>query len=432
MSVSPTVPPRPHVVIVGAGFGGLRAARALRRAPVQVTLIDRHNYHLFQPLLYQVATAGLEPESIARPVRAILRGQANFQFRLAEVTALDLAGRRVHTDRDAIAYDYLIVAAGSETNFFGRASVQRHGFDLKDLDDALSLRNHVLRQFEGGVLEPDADRRRTALTFAVVGGGPTGVEMAGALAELIRLVLKKDYPALNLNDTRILLLEAADRLLGGMQPRLGAAAAETLWRKHVEVRFGALVEDYDGQQLRLRGGEIIPAASLVWAAGARAASLAGAFAGATGPQGRVRVEPTLQVPGHPEVFAIGDIAYLDADGAPPPMMAQVAIQMAATAAGNVGRHLAGEPLRPFRYRDPGQLATIGRNAAVAQFGRVTFRGFPAWVAWLLVHLVQLIGFRNKLVVLLNWTWDYFAYERGARLITARRPLPPPPAEAAGS
>jgi len=429
MVMSATAPHRPRVVIVGAGFGGLRAARALRRAPVAVTLIDRHNYHLFQPLLYQVATAGLEPESIARPVRAILRGQQNFQFRLAEVTAIDLAARQVHTDRDTIPYDYLIVAAGSQTNFFGHATVQRYGFDLKDLDDALSLRNHVLRQFESGVLETDADRRRQALTFAVVGGGPTGVEMAGALAELIRLVLKKDYPALNLNDTRILLLEAADRLLAGMQPRLGAAAAETLWRKHVEVRFGALVEDYDGAQLRLRGGEVIPAATLVWAAGARAASLANVLGTATGPQGRVCVAPTLQVPDHPEVFAIGDIAYLDTDGGPPPMMAQVAMQMAATAAGNVRRHLAGEPLRPFRYRDPGQLATIGRNAAVAQFGRVTFRGFPAWVAWLLVHLVQLIGFRNKLVVLLNWAWDYFAYERGARLITARRPSAPGTADA---
>jgi len=340
---------------------------------------------------------------------------------------LDLSAQLVHTDGGAIPYDYLVVAAGSETNFFGRTSVQRHAFDLKDLDDALSLRNHVLRQFESGVLEPDTDRRREALTFAVVGGGPTGVEMAGALAELIRLVLKKDYPALNLNDTRILLLEAGDRLLTGMRRHLGAAAAETLWRKHVEVRFGALVEDYDGRAVRLKGGEVIPARSLVWAAGARAASLAHALGAATGPQERVRVEPTLQVPGHPVVFAIGDLAYLDADGAPPPMMAQVAMQMAATAAANVRRHLAGEPLRPFRYRDPGQLATIGRNAAVAQIGRLTFRGFPAWVVWLLVHLVQLIGFRNKLVVLLNWAWDYFAYERGARLITVRRPRPEAPA-----
>ncbi|MBI1966413.1 MAG: NAD(P)/FAD-dependent oxidoreductase, partial [Gemmatimonadetes bacterium] len=392
-------------------------ARALARHPVDVVLLDRHNYHLFQPLLYQVATAGLEPEQIARPVRAILRRQGNFEFRLAEVTGLDAAARRLHSDAGPIAYDYLILAIGGETNYFGKDTIERHGFDLKDIADAVAIRNHVLGGFERAVLEPDPDRRRAQLTFAVVGGGPTGVEMAGALSELIRLVLVKDYPRLNLQDTRVLLLEAADRLLAGMPPRLGAAAAETLWRKHVEVRFGAAVDDYDGSELRLKGGEIIPARTLIWAAGAKAASLTGRLGFSTGRQGRIVVQPTLQVPDHPEIFVIGDAAYLEDGGQSLPMMAPVAIQMAETAAVNIGRLREGKGPQRFRYRDPGSLATIGRNAAVAYVHGLAFTGFPAWVVWLVVHIIQLIGFRNKLFVLINWAWDYFFYERAVRLIT---------------
>ncbi|MGH2669671.1 MAG: NAD(P)/FAD-dependent oxidoreductase, partial [bacterium] len=398
----------------------LRAARALRTAPVQVVLLDRHNYHLFQPLLYQVATAGLEPEQIARPVRAILRRQGNFEFRLSEVTGVDLAERRVETSAGPVSYDYLILAIGGETNFFGLEGPTRHGFGLKDVPDALRIRHAVLRNFELAILEPDAERRRAYLTFVVVGGGPTGVEMAGSLSELIRLVLAKDYPRLNLNDTRVLLLEAADRLLAGMPARLGAAAADTLWRKHVEVRFGAAVADFDGKQVRLKSGEVIPARTLIWAAGVQAASVRNGLHGvATARLGRIVVEPTLQVPGHPEVFVIGDAAYLEHDGRPLPMMAPVAIQQAATAAANVARLLAGRPLQPFRYRDPGSLATIGRNAAVAHIKGIQFTGFVAWVVWLVIHLIQLIGFRNKIVVLLSWAWDYFFYDRGARLITPR-------------
>jgi len=408
---------RPTVVIVGAGFGGLRAARALKRAPVDVVLLDRHNYHLFQPLLYQVATAGLEPEHIARPVRAILRGQPRFEFRMAEMTGLDLAGKRVLTGDGPIPYDYLILALGGETNYFGLESIRRHGFGLKDTAEAVAIRNHVLSCFERGVLEPDAERRRALLTFAIVGGGPTGVEMAGALSELIRLVLVKDYPRLNIKDVRVLLLEATDRLLGTMPARLRAAAAETLWRKHVEVRFGAAVQDYDGSRLSLKSGEVIPARTLVWAAGAQAASLTTRLGLPTARQGRVVVEPTLAVAGRPEVFVIGDAAYLEADGQPLPMMAPVAIQMAETAAANIARQLRGAAPIAFHYRDPGSLATIGRNAAVAYVHGVAFKGFLAWVVWLTVHIIQLIGFRNKLFVLLNWAWDYFFYERASRLIT---------------
>ncbi len=410
---------RPRVVVVGAGFGGLWAARALARAPVDVTVLDRHNYHLFQPLLYQVATAGLEAESIARPVRTILRKQRNVDFRLTEVTGVDLAHRQLATADGSIAYDYLVLAMGGETNYFGLDGLRRHAFGLKDIDEAELIKNHVLAAFEHAMTEPDADRRRALLTFVVVGGGPTGVEMAGALSELIRLVLVKDYPRLNVKDVRVLLLEATDRLLAAMPASLAEAAAKKLWDKMVEVRYGAAVADYDGQAVRLKGGEVIPARTLIWAAGVRAAGLAAKLGAPTAAQGRVRVEPTLQLAGHAEVYVIGDAAYVEEGGKPLPMVAPVAMQMAQVAAQNIRRALAGRPPAAFRFRDPGTLATIGRNAAVAYIHGISFRGFPAWVVWLVIHLIQLIGFRNKLVVLINWAWDYLFYERGARLITRR-------------
>jgi len=410
---------RPCVVIVGAGFGGLRAARALQRAPVDVLLVDRQNYHLFQPLLYQVATAGLEPEEIAKPVRAILRGQRNFDFRLAEVSGVDFAARRLHTGDGPIGYDYLVLATGAAANFFGLAGVERSGLTLKGIPDAVRIRNHVLSCFEEAMFEPAAERRRALLTFVVVGGGPTGVEMAGALSELIRLVLVKDYRRLDLKDVRILLLEAGSRLLAGFPPRLSDAAAGTLWKKHVEVRHGALVTDFDGQAARLKSGEVIPAHTLIWAAGVQAAPLAARLGVPTAHLGRVRVEPTLQLAGHPEVFVIGDAAYLEAQGPSLPMMAPVAIQMGETVATSIRRLLTGGAAVPFAYKDPGMLATIGRNSGVAQIHGVSFRGFPAWVVWLVVHIIQLIGFRNRLFVLTNWAWDYFFYDRAVRLITER-------------
>jgi len=405
------------VVIVGAGFGGLRAARALRRAPVQVVLLDRNNYHLFQPLLYQVATAGLEPDQIAKPVRAILRGQKNFDFRMVEVSGVDFNGRRLQTSAGPIAYDFLVLAHGGETNFFGQGGVQTHGLSLKDVSDAVEIRNHVLTCFEQAMLEPDPERRRARLTFVVVGGGPTGVEMAGALSELIRLVLVKDYPRLNIKDVRILLLEATDKLLTAMPERLREAAGRTLWRKWIEVRFSASVADFDGERVRLKSGEVIPTHTVIWAAGVKAGSLNATLGLAAGRQGRIAVEPTLQVPGHPEVYLIGDASYVEENGAPLPMVAPVAIQMAEVAAQNIVRTVRGKPLQAFRYRDQGTLATIGRNAAVAHVFGLQLSGFPAWVMWLVVHIIQLIGFRNKLFVLLNWAWDYFFYERAVRLIT---------------
>ena len=407
----------PRVVIVGAGFGGLKAARALADAPVQITLIDRNNYHLFQPLLYQVASAGVAPSEIAYPVRAVFRGQKNLDFQMAEVRRIDLDGRRLLTERGELEYDYLILAAGGQTNFFGMESVECNAFDLKELGNAVDIRNHVLRQFELAALEPDAGARRAMLTFVVAGGGPTGVEMSGALSELIRLVLAKDFPRLRMQEARVLLLEAADRLLPAMPAELSAETARALTEKHVEVRFGAAVSGYDGSAVALRGGESIPARTLIWAAGVRAAGLVESLGVPLARQGRVPVTPSLQLPGHPEVFVIGDAAYLeDANGQALPMLAPVAMQQAACAAANIRALLRGETPRPFSYRDPGSMATIGRNRAVAQIGPLKLRGFLAWAAWLFVHLVQIIGFRNRLVVLLNWAWDYIFYDRAVRLI----------------
>jgi NADH dehydrogenase len=407
----------PTVVIVGGGFGGLNAARALRRAPVKVVLLDRNNYHLFQPLLYQVATAGLEPEQIAKPVRAILRGQKNFDFQMVEVVGVDFAQRRLDTSAGPISYDFLVLSHGGETNFFGLDSMMKNGLGLKDIPDAVRIRNHVLTCFEQAMIVSDPELRRQLLTFIVVGGGPTGVEMAGALTELIRLVLVKDYPLLNIKDVRILLLEATDKILAALPERLREAAVKTLWRKWIDVRFSAVVADFDGERVRLKSGEVIPARTAIWAAGVKAAPLNGRLGLSAGRQGRIPVEPTLQVQGHPEVYIIGDAAYLEQNGEPLPMVAPVAIQMGQSVARNIARALRGKPLEPFHYRDQGTLATIGRNAAVANVYGIQAKGFLAWVMWLGIHIIQLIGFRNKLFVLLNWAWDYFFYERAARLIT---------------
>ncbi|HZW04101.1 MAG TPA: NAD(P)/FAD-dependent oxidoreductase [Anaerolineaceae bacterium] len=407
----------PHVVVIGAGFGGLRAARFLRGAPVRVTLVDRNNYHLFQPLLYQVATAGLSPNDIAYPVRAIFRRQRNFDFHLGEVTRIDPDRRIVETSTGPLDYDYLVLAPGGETNYFGNESIAEHATGLKEIGDAIHTRNRLLRLFELAAQCDDPVERRAMLTFVVVGGGPTGVEMSGSLSELIRLVLQKDFPQHDLTEARVILLEAADRLLPGMPADLAEHTVKVLERRHVEVQLNTTVSDYDGRTVRLKTGETIPARTLIWAAGIKAEGILATTGAPTARQGRLVVTPTLQIPDRPEVFVIGDAAYLeDEHGQPLPMVAPVAMQQAETAAKNIQHILAGEPLEPFRYRDPGSLATIGRNQAVAQLGRFKFTGYLAWVVWLVVHLIQLIGFRNRLIVLINWAVDYIFYQRAVRLI----------------
>lgn len=407
----------PHVVVIGAGFGGLRAALAFRNKPVQVTLVDRNNYHLFQPLLYQVATSTLAPNEIAYPVRATLRQAKNLHFHLGEVQAVDLPGRQIQTSEGSLPYDYLILAVGGETNFFGNHALAKKSFGLKDLEEATNIRNHLLRQFEAAVLEQDPQKRRAMLTFVVVGGGPTGVESSGAISELIRTVLHKDYPTLNMEDMRVLLLEASTGLLLHMPKELGENTLKVLRRKHVEVQLGAAVASYDGNSVLLKDGTEIPARTLIWAAGVRAARLLDSLGLEQDRLGRVVVEPSLNVPGRPEVFVIGDAAALEGvDGKPLPMVAPVAMQQAQVAADNILALIDGKPLACFKYRDPGIMATIGRNQAVAWIGPWKMHGFLAWLMWLGVHIFQLIGFRNRLAVLMDWAWSYLFYERAARLI----------------
>ncbi|MHB8854997.1 MAG: NAD(P)/FAD-dependent oxidoreductase [Bellilinea sp.] len=411
-----------HVAIVGGGFGGLRAARRLAKAPVHITLLDRNNYHLFQPLLYQVATAGISPTDVAYPLRSIFRRQKNLEYRMAEVTRVDLNNRQLETTNGSLAYDYLILAVGGETNYFGLDSVAANAFGLKGLEDASPIRDHLLHLFEQAALVSDPATRQALLTFVVVGGGPTGVEMAGAISELIRLVLTKDFPDQDFSHSRVLLLEATDRLLAAMPAGLGQATREALKKKGVEVRFGAAVESFDGQTVKLHGGETIPTHTLIWAAGVRSAALVDALGLPQAAQQRVRVEPTLQLPGHPEVYVIGDAAYLeDENKAPLPMVAPVAMQQGEHAADNLVQALNEQPQISFHYHDPGTMATIGRNQAVAWIGPLQLHGFLAWVAWLVVHIFQLIGFRNRLLVLINWAWDYFFYDRAVRLISPTEP-----------
>jgi NADH dehydrogenase len=408
---------RPRVVILGAGFGGLRAARVLAGKPVDVLLLDRNNYHVFQPLLYQVATAGLEADQIAHPVRAIVRRHHNVRFGMTHVTAIDLPHQVLSTTDGLVPFDYLIIAAGSATNFFGNESVKRMGFELKDVDHAIGIRNHILTLFEKSSSETDPVRRRQLLTFCIVGGGPTGVEFAGALSELIRLVLVKDYPGLDLSSIRIILLEAGNEVLQAFPARLQESARRVLERKNVEIRFGARVTGMTEDAVQLADAPEIPSKTLIWAAGVRGAAIVDTLGVALARGGRIPVEGTLQMPGHSGIFVIGDLAYLEQDGQPIPMLAAVAMQQGKHAARNILRLIQGRTPEPFRYKDPGSLATIGRNQAVAVFGKLQFTGFIAWFLWLAVHIVNLIGFRNRIMVLINWAWDYFFFDRGVRIIT---------------
>jgi NADH dehydrogenase len=408
----------PHVVIVGAGFGGLETAQKLAHAPVRITLLDRHNYHLFQPLLYQIAIAGLVPSQIAYPLRTIFRHQKNLTFQMGEVTSIDFNSRYVRTNGSVMAYDYLVLAIGGQTNFFGMKNVEENGFQLKSIEDATGTRNHLLRVFEKASREVDPDKRRAVLTFVVVGGGPTGVETAGALVELIVHVIVKDYPQMDLEEVRVLLVEATGSVMATYPDELQKATIKLLESKGVEIFLNTRLTDYNGKVVTFADGLKLDTYTVIWTAGVRSAELTDRLGVQQAAAKRVRVDPTLQLPQRPEVFVIGDSAYLeDGKGQPLPMLATVAQQEAKVAAKNIQNILKGESPEPFQYKDPGLLATIGRNAAVARIWGLSFSGFIAWMIWVWLHIYRLIGFRNRLTVLINWAWDYIFYDNQIRLIT---------------
>lgn len=407
-----------QIVIVGGGFGGLAAARSLRRADVEVMLTDRRNHHLFQPLLYQVATAALNPSDIAQPIRGILRRQRNTTVLLGEVTSVDLAGKRVLTTDGAIPYDYLIVATGATHSYFGHDEWAERAKGLKTIEDALEIRRRVFLAYEAAEKEADGEKRRGLLTSVIVGAGPTGVEMAGALAEISRHALRDDFRRIDPRTARVILIEGLDRVLPSYPARLSAKARQQLERLGVEVWTATRVTAVDDEGVSL-GRERIHARTVIWAAGVQASALARSLQVELDRAGRVKVNADLSVPGHQEVFVIGDLACLEQDGVPIPGVAQAAIQGGRHAARSVLRLVAGEATERFRYKDPGSFATIGRGAAVGLVGRTQLSGFIAWIAWLLIHIGFLIGLRNRLAVLLNWAFSYLTWRRGAQLITDR-------------
>ena len=409
----------PKVVIVGAGFAGLNAARALKGAPVEVTIIDRRNFHLFQPLLYQVAAAALNPSDIAYPIRSIFRRQSNVtRILLAEVMAIDLDRRMVRLDDGSeVGYEYLVVAVGATHSYFGKDEWAGAAPGLKTIEDALHIRGRILAAFE--TAERDPSSAGQLLTFVVVGGGPTGVELAGALVEIAVHSMEREFRAIDPGSARVILIEGADRVLPVYPERLSESARRQLESLGVEVRTGALVEHLDDSGVTLKGGERIEAATVLWAAGVRASALGSGLEAETDRSGRVAVNPDLTLPGHDEVFVVGDLAVIPGV----PGVAPAAIQMGRHAGRSIRADLQGESRARFHYRDQGSLATIGRARGVAHFPRFDFSGFPAWIAWLGIHIFYLIGFRNRFFVLVSWAWSYLTFRRGARIITEVPPTP---------
>ena len=417
-------PEAPHVVILGAGFGGLQAALGLKDAPVRVTVVDRHNHHLFQPLLYQVATAALSPADIAYPIRSILRHQRNADVLLAEAVGVDPARRELVLRDGRLGYDFLILAAGARHAYFGHDEWEAHAPGLKSLEDALEIRRRILLAFEEADRESSPERRRALLTFAIVGGGPTGVELAGAIAEISRHVLVDDFRHIDPRESRILLVEAGPRILPAYTEETSRRAETALRERGVEVRTGSPVTRVEEAGVRV-GAEAIAAATVIWAAGVAASPIAGALGPGLDQNGRVPVEPDLSVPGHPEIFVIGDLALLHQGGRPLPGLSPVAMQQGRYVALAIAARLRGGSLPRFHYVDKGSMAVIGRSSAVAEIGGLRLQGFVAWLAWCFVHIFYLIGFRNRFIVMFEWAWAYASYQRGARLITgdidARRP-----------
>ena len=404
----------PHVVIVGGGFGGLSAARALSRAPVRITLVDRRNHHVFQPLLYQVATAGLAVPDISAPIRHILRSQRNAHVILAEVTGFDLERREIVLADGRIAYDYAVVAAGAGHSYFGHDEWAPHAPGLKTMEDAVEIRRRVLLAFEHAEREEDEEEQRRWLAFAVIGAGPTGVELAGALSEIARHTLRGEFRRIQPRSARVILIEGAERVLPGYPPDLSDKARRQLEHLGVQVRTGALVREVSARGVSI-GDENIAAGTVLWAAGVAASPL-GRMLGPCDRAGRLLVEPDLTVPGHPEVVVAGDLAAVTHEGKAVPGVAPAASQMGRQAAANIVRTIGGRPRRRFVYKDKGSLATIGRKAAVAEVGGLKMWGLPAWLAWLGIHIFFLIGFRNRAVVMFEWALAYLTYARSARIV----------------
>lgn len=415
---------KPRVIIIGGGFAGIKLIRQLKGKGFQIILFDRHNYHTFQPLLYQVATAGLEPDSIAGPLRKLTESYKDFYFRMATVSEILTEKQMVMTDLGEISYDYLVIANGSVTNYFDNENIMKYAFPLKQIPQALDLRSHILQNFEKAVISSDKEEIKTLLTFIIVGGGPTGVETSGALGELKKHVLPHDYPELDLSLMSIHLLEGNRRLLAGMSEESSNKALKYLERFDVDVQLNTRVTDYNGHEAILQNGKVIKGNTLLWAAGVKGNLLSGIPEGAV-ERGRILVDQFNRIRGFNNIFAIGDIALMKTEDYPTghPMVAQVAIQQGKHLANNLVNLVKTGNLKIFQYRDKGSMATIGRNRAVVDLpAKISFGGLLAWFAWMFVHLIAIIGFRNKLVVFSNWVWNYFTYDRGTRLII--RPFKP--------
>lgn len=407
-----------RVLIAGAGFAGLELAKRLSPRQFEVILIDRNNYHQFQPLLYQVATSGLEPGSISFPLRKIFQKKAHVFIRLAELTGIDFDSKAVHTSAGDFSYDYLVLAMGVEPNYFHNTRLQQHAYSMKSVSDALLLRNKLLSSFEAAVNAKEDAEKEALLNVVIVGGGPTGVELAGAIAEMKRGPLPRDYPELNFERMEITLLEAGPILLSGMTESSGNSAKKYLEELSVKVETGKMVKDYDGLNIQLSNGQPIRSRCLIWAAGVKGRMIPGLTSDDIGNNNRIQVNEVNELIRHPDVFAMGDIAEMRTPSysSGHPQVAQVAIQQASHLAGNLLRISTGKAPLPFNYLNKGSMATVGRNRALAEFGKIKFRGFLAWIAWMMIHLMALIGVKNRLFVLINWVWQYFTYDQSLRLI----------------
>jgi NADH dehydrogenase len=408
---------KPRIVIIGGGFGGLHLSKALRKGSFQVVMLDRNNYHTFQPLLYQVATAGLEPDSIAYPIRNIFKRYRDFYFRMASVTEVDPKEKTVHTDIGSITYDYLVIATGTTTNFFGMEDVAKHAMPMKTVSEALDIRSLVLQNFEKALLQSSKEKQESLMTFTIVGGGPTGVELAGAFAELKNHILPADYPDLDLERMNIHLIEMNDEVLAPMSDIASKKALHYLEKLGVNVWLNQAVESYNGETVRFKNGEELGADTMIWAAGVKGNLINGIGENSL-ERGRYKVDRANRIEGYETIFAIGDVSLMKTDHFPQglPQLAPVANQQGAFLAKNLERIAKGQQEKPFEFKDPGVMATVGRNKAVVDLGKLRFQGVMAWFVWMFVHLLTLVGFRNKVVTFVNWSYNYLNFDRSVRLI----------------